>query len=226
MAIGGISRRAIRRFLYYLRGANRPERSSKTPSMAIVRLQREWYRPKRPAIHYVSNQRVLVRARPAKVRNPRTRAQQANRGKMAIASRFLSHFQDFVARGFKPGKRPNGRPVGAYHVALGQLLCGAMTRKDGRGGIDYAQVQLAEGQSFRQYPVRVKRDGRTLGLSWFEGLPEGTLRVRLAFHSAKLGETQGLEGVYFPVVSATARANLGRKPQMASGSRVFSAGVS
>ncbi len=161
--------------------------------MATVKLQREWYRPRRPVILYVSRQRVLIRARPAKVRNPRTSAQQANRGKMAIASRFLSHLQDFVAHGFASGKRPNGRPVGAYHVALGHLLNNAMSRKNGQWRIDYAQVQLSEGQTLKAFPMRVKRDGRTLRLAWEKGLPEGTRRIRLAFHSAKKHATQCLE---------------------------------
>ncbi len=105
--------------------------------MAIVQLQRAWYRPKRPVIHYVSNQRVLLRARPAKVRNPRTKAQQANRSKMAMASAFLSHCKEFAVHGFPPGKRTNGRPVGAYHVALGHLLSSGMRREKGQWRIDY-----------------------------------------------------------------------------------------
>ncbi len=163
--------------------------------MAVVLLQREWYRPRLPVIHYVVSQRVLVRSRPAKVRNPRTRAQQANRHKLAVASRFLAPLQDLVARGFQSGERPNGRPVGAYHMALGHLLGEAMVRENGRWSVDYAQVQLAEGQSLREYPVRVKRDGRALRLAWEEGLPEGTHHVRLAFHNAKQGATQCVEVV-------------------------------
>ncbi len=163
------------------------------PAMAIVQLQRAWYRPKQPVIHYVVSQRVLVRSRPLRVRNPRTKAQQANRSKMALASRFLAPLQDFAIHGFTPGERPNGRPVGAYHVALGHLLNNAMRREGGQWRIDYANVQLAEGQSLREYPVRVKRDGRLLKLSWEEGLPEGTHRIRLAFHSLMRGESLCLE---------------------------------
>ncbi len=157
--------------------------------MAIVELQRAWYRPKLPVIHYVSQQRVLVRARPTKVRNPRTKAQQANRGKMAIASRFLAQLQDFVIHGFNPGKRPNGRPVGAYHVALGHLLSNAIRREGEGWKIEYKNVQLSEGQSLNEYSVRVNRQGRTLRLRWLEGLPEGALRIRLAFHSPTRGES-------------------------------------
>ncbi len=157
--------------------------------MAIVHLQRAWYRPKRPVIHYVSQQRVLARSRPARVRNPRTQDQQANRHKLAVASRFLSPFQSFVGHGFKSGVRPNGRPVGAYHVALGHLLSNAMTRRDGQWAIDYRNVELSAGQALMGFPLRVNRQGRTLRLSWEEGIPEGTKRIRLAFHSARRGET-------------------------------------
>ncbi len=160
--------------------------------MAIVQLQRAWYRPKRPVIHYVVNQRVLVRARPAEVRNPRTEAQQANRGKMAVASRFLALVQPFVAQGFRAGQRPNGRSVGAYHVALGHLLQDAMLRENGLWQIDYARVQLAEGKSLKGFSLRVERRGRTLRIAWVKGLPKGTGRVRLAMHSARRGATQHL----------------------------------
>ncbi len=193
MASRGDFRSAKWRFLYYIRGENNPEHSLKYTSMAIVHLQRAWYRPKYPVIHYVSQQRVLVRSRPVKVRNPRTQLQQANRGKMAVASRFLSHFQDFVAHGFESGRRPNGRPVGAYHVALGHLLNNAMRRENGQWAVDYESVQLSEGQSLKSFPLRVNRQGRTLRLSWLEGLPEGTHHIRLAFHNAKRGETLCLE---------------------------------
>ncbi len=146
--------------------------------MVKVHLQRAWYRPKQPAIHYVSNLRVLIRARPAKVRNPRTEGQQANRGKMAIASRFLAPLQDFVLHGFPSGVRPNGRPVGAYHMALGQLLNGGMRRENGQWRIDYARVKLAEGLPLQSCPLRVNRRGRTL---------------RLAFHDASSGQMEGRE---------------------------------
>ncbi len=161
--------------------------------MAIVQLQRAWYRPKQPVIHYVVSQRVLVRARPSRVRNPRTNAQQANRSKMALASRFLAPLQAFAIHGFTPGERPNGRPVGAYHVALGHLLNNAMRREGGQWRVDYKHVELAAGQSLRDFPLRVKRDGRVLRLSWAVGLPEGTRRIRLALHNAKRGESLCLE---------------------------------
>ncbi len=161
--------------------------------MGIVQLQRAWYRPKRPVIHYVSNQRVLVRSRPAKVRNPRTQSQQTNRHKMSVASRFLSPLQPLVAHGFQAGARPNGRPVGSYHVALGHLLCKAMMRENGQWRINYKDVELAEGQRLKSFPVKVSRQGRTLRLRWEKGLPEGTQHIHLAFHNAKAGATECLE---------------------------------
>ncbi len=157
--------------------------------MAIVQLQRAQYRPRLPVIHYVVSQRVLVRSRPSGVRNPRTKAQQANRHKLSVASRFLSQLQDVVVEGFRAGERPNGRAIGAYHMALGHLLNGAMRREAGQWRIDYANVQLAEGQSLEDFPLRVNRQGRTLRLSWEKGLPEGTQRIRLALHSPTRSES-------------------------------------
>ncbi len=78
-------------------------------------------------------------------------------------------------------------------MALGHLLNAAMVRERGQWGIDYARVELAEGLSLRPFPLRVNRDGRRLRLSWVEGLPEGTNRIRLAFHEAAGGQTVCLE---------------------------------
>ncbi len=133
---------------------------------------------------------MYARSRPSKVRNPRTVAQQANRHKLSVASRFLAQVQAFAVKGFKPGKRPNGRPVGAYHMALGHLLNYGMTREDGQWRIDYEHVELSTGARLTKFPMTVKRVGHSLALSWRAGLPKETQRIRLALHSAKRGRSQ------------------------------------
>ncbi len=78
-------------------------------------------------------------------------------------------------------------------MALGHLMSHAMTQENGEWRIDYANVQLAEGQPLKDFPVRVNRQERTLRLTWREGLPEGTHHIRLAFHNAQKGASQSLE---------------------------------
>lgn len=153
--------------------------------MGIVTLQRPHYRPKGPVIQYIVEQRALVRSRPSRVRNPRTAAQQLNRKKLGVASRFLAAFPSFVSKGFARGEGQNGRAIGAYHLALGRLLANAMVREHGGWRIDYEKVELAEGEIPGAYPLTIHRAGRTLRLEWKEGLPVGTKGVRLAVYNAK-----------------------------------------
>lgn len=161
--------------------------------MGIAILQRAPYRHSSPVIHYVVDQRILVRARPSSVKNPRTAAQQLNRSKMGLASRFLAGFRDFVLQGFEGYQQPNGRRVGSYHAALGRLLGEAMVEAHGAWRIDYERVVLAEGNSLAPHPITVHRDGRRLQLEWKAGLPKGTIRVRLAVHSPRKHGTVCLE---------------------------------
>lgn len=138
-------------------------------------------------IQYVLSQRIIVRSRPSRVRNPRTRAQQANRGKMGVASRFLAGLQQFVSQGFAPQEQANGRRVGAYHVALGRLLAQGMVRRADAWAIDYSRVELAEGGSLQPYAISVSRNGRVLRIEWRRGLPPSTQGIHLAVHDAKKG---------------------------------------
>lgn len=161
--------------------------------MAIVTLQREKYRPRSSLIQYVVSQRVLLRTRPFRVKNPRTAAQQANRSKLRVASSFLAGFQPFVSKGFSATEHPNGRVVGAYQMALGRLLAHGMSMDGGAWRVDYARVELAEGNSLEAFPVTLSRSGGVLRLAWAQGLPRGVERVRLALHLPKRGQTTCLE---------------------------------
>lgn len=136
---------------------------------------------------------MYVRDRAEKIRNPRTECQQANRNKLAVASRFLCQMQPMVSRGFKPRmtNRPGwqSRAVGAYHVALGELLKSGMRKGKGGWEIDYQNVKLSEGNSLEAFPMEVKRNGREMVVGFPKGLPRGTRRVRMAVHSAGAGRT-------------------------------------
>ncbi len=152
----------------------------------------KYWRKSNPVV-YVVAARMYVRARAKTIRNPRTPKQQANRSKMAVASRFLSQMQPMVARGFRGAmtRRPGwqSRGVGGYHVGLGLLLNTAMERVDGAWRVDYERVKLAEGNSLKPFPLEASRNGREVILHFPSGLPRGTLRVRVAVHSARRQRT-------------------------------------
>ncbi len=161
--------------------------------MAKITPTRPKYWRKDNPVVYVVVDRMYVRARAESIYNPRTVLQQLNRNKMSVASRFLAQMQPMVAKGFqgtmthRPGWQP--RRVGAYHVALGHLLQAGMRKGADGWTIDYAKVQLSEGNSLAGRPVKARRDGREMSISFPKGLPKGTRRVRMALHSAKAGRT-------------------------------------
>ncbi|PID90200.1 MAG: hypothetical protein CSA97_04145, partial [Bacteroidetes bacterium] len=159
----------------------------------ITPVRPKYWSKHEPVPYVVEEERMYVRARAAKIRNPRTKKQQENRSKLAVASRFLAQMQAMVARGFKPTmtNRPGweSRRVGAYHVALGVLLNSGMRRGMDGWEIDYQNVQLSEGNSLEYFPMEVGRNGREVSITFPKGLPRGTKRVRMAVHSARKGRT-------------------------------------
>ncbi len=161
--------------------------------MAKITPTRPKYWPKHEPVPYVVKDRMYVRARAEKIRNPKTERQQTNRSKMSVASRFLAQMQPMVARGFtsRMTNRPGweSRKVGAYHVALGELLKSGMKRGADGWKIDYQNVKLSDGNSLDIYPMVLRRQGREMNISFPKGLPRGTKRVRMAIHSAREGRT-------------------------------------
>ncbi|PID90710.1 MAG: hypothetical protein CSA97_01520 [Bacteroidetes bacterium] len=161
--------------------------------MARITPTRPKYWPKHEPVVYVVKDKKYVRARAERIRNPRTELQQANRNKLSVASHFLAQMQPMVARGFKPTmtnrKGWESRRVGAYHVALGELLKSGMRKGKDGWKIDYEHVKLSEGNSLVEFPVEVKRNGREMLVGFPNGLPRGAKRVRMAVHSAREGRT-------------------------------------
>ncbi len=159
----------------------------------ITPVRPKYWRKQNPVVYVVRAERMYVRERAENIRNPRTECQQANRSKMAVASRFLAQMQPMVARGFQARMtdRPGweSRRVGAYHVALGELLSSGMRRGTDGWRIDYQNVRLSEGNSLGMYPADVKRSGREMSIAFLKGLPKGSRRVRMAIHSAGEGRT-------------------------------------
>ncbi|PID90396.1 MAG: hypothetical protein CSA97_03105 [Bacteroidetes bacterium] len=161
--------------------------------MARITPVRPKYWPKSEPVVYVVADKEYIRARAENIRNPRTKRQQENRSRMAVASHFLAQMQPMATRGFQPTmtNRPGweSRRVGGYHVALGVLLKRGMQKGKDGWEIDYQNVKLSDGNSLDMYPMGAQRHGREMSISFPKGLPKGAKRVRMAIHSAGKGRT-------------------------------------
>ena len=89
--------------------------------MAIAIPHKPRYRDRTLPIYYLVDDRMLLRRRPTQVHDPRTPAQQRQRLRLRVASRFLKGFRPMVAEGFAPEELDNLRRVGAYQQALGRF---------------------------------------------------------------------------------------------------------
>ncbi len=169
--------------------------------MAIITPVRPRWMRREATVVYVANGQMRARSRAEHIHNPRTPRQQRNRERMAVASRFLSQMQAMVSRGFQPQPSPrNGRMVGAYHVAQGELLRSGMRWVDGSGSkgqghwaIDFPRVRLAVGRSLDGHPIALARRGLRLSIGLPKGHPQGATRIRLAVHAPLAGATYHFE---------------------------------
>ena len=141
--------------------------------MAIAIPHKPRYRDRTLPIYYLVDDRMLLRRRPTQVHDPRTPAQQRQRLRLRVASRFLKGFRPMVAEGFAPEELDNLRRVGAYQQALGRLLRGALVETPEGVGIDTSRVLLAEGYGAPLGAVRARAAGGALRLAWENDLPRG-----------------------------------------------------
>ena len=140
--------------------------------MAIAIPHKPRYRDRTLPIYYLLGDRLVLRSRPSQVHDPRTPAQQRQRLRLRVASRFLKGFRPMVAEGFAPEELDNLRRVGAYQQALGRLLRGALVETPEGVGIDAARVLLSEGYGAPLGAVRARAAGGTLRLAWEQGIPK------------------------------------------------------
>ena len=158
--------------------------------MAIAEPHQPRYQRRGAYIYYLLGERMVIRTRPARVRDPRTPAQRRQRLRMRVASTFLKGFQPIVSRGFEPQLQENFRKVGAYQQALGHLMRHAL--RDARGGVtlDTARVQLAQGRPSPLGAMRATVQGGQLRLAWAGALPPRTGGVLLGVWNR--GKARGL----------------------------------
>ena len=130
--------------------------------MAIAEPHQPRYQRRGAYIYYLLGERMVIRTRPAQVRDPRTPAQRRQRLRMRVASTFLKGFQRIVSRGFEPQLEEN---------AL----------RDARGGVtlDTARVQLSQGRPSPLGAVRATVQGGLLRVAWAGALPPKTGGVLL-----------------------------------------------
>ena len=147
--------------------------------MAIAVPHQPRYQRRGPYIYYLLGERMVIRTRPARVRDPRTPAQRRQRLRMRVASTFLKGFQPIVSRGFEPQLQENFRKVGAYQQALGHLMQHALRNEKGGVTLDTARVQLAQGRPSPLGAVRATVQGGLLRLAWAGALPPKTAGVLL-----------------------------------------------
>ena len=140
--------------------------------MAIAIPHKPRYRDRTLPIYYLLGDRLVLRSRPSQVHDPRTPAQQRQRLRLRVASRFLKGFRPMVAEGFAPEELDNLRRVGAYQQALGRLLRGALVETPEGVGIDASRVLLSEGYGAPLGAVRARAAGGTLRLAWEQGIPK------------------------------------------------------
>ena len=139
--------------------------------MAKVLAHRPRYRARMSVIYYLHGDQLLLRKRPAQIRDPRTPAQRRQRLRMRVASRFLAGFRDIVALGFSPELQDNFRQVGAYQRALGHLMRGALTARGEGVTIAPERVLLAQGADNPMGRLSLRARGRVLRIGWEGRVP-------------------------------------------------------
>ena len=139
--------------------------------MAIAVPHQPRYQRRGAYIYYLLGERMVIRTRPARVRDPRTPAQRRQRLRMRVASTFLKGFQPIVSRGFEPQLQENFRQVGAYQLALGHLMRHALRDAGGGVTLDTARVQLAQGRPSPLGAVRGTVQGGLLRVAWPGAMP-------------------------------------------------------
>ena len=147
--------------------------------MAIAVPHQPRYQRRGAYIYYLLGEQMVIRTRPARVRDPRTPAQRRQRLRMRVASTFLKGFQPIVSRGFEPQLQENFRKVGAYQLALGHLMRHALRDAGGGVALDTVRVQLAQGRPSPLGAVRATVRGGLLRLAWSGALPPKTAGVLL-----------------------------------------------
>jgi len=124
-----------------------------------------------PVIFYESQGRMLVRSKPATVKNPQTPAQQQHRMRFAAASKFLKPFREVVKETFTEfaGKNDGYSAAMSYNMRFGLKGGFPLVEIDiDRALISYGNAVLPEGLTITQLENGFE-------LSWETTLVDGAL---------------------------------------------------
>lgn len=108
------------------------------------------------------NGKAYVRAKPEKVHNPRTPAQQATRQRLSLLSGMLRRFKAYIKAGFpNPPLGKSSRDI-AYRANYSRVFTGVYP--DIR--LDYSQALLSSGKRGTAVLQEPKLEGAELHLKW------------------------------------------------------------
>ena len=160
--------------------------------MAILVPHRPRYRNRTQPIYYLLGERACLRSRPKQVHDPKTPAQLMQRLRMRGASHFLTQFRGIVELGYAPERQENYRQVGAYQLALGQLMRTALVPHADGVAIDTARVQLSEGRGNPMQSATGTVAGGVLRIRWIGQLPKRCELLLVGLWNRQKGEARSL----------------------------------
>ena len=139
--------------------------------------------------------RSVMKIRPAKVNNPRTPAQQRNRGKFALMGRFLSTQIRLVRIGWNAV----AQNTSAFNEAMRYNLAEAIGGEHPDQFIDFSKVKLSRGQLPVPANLQVSAaSAQSLNLSWEnnsnQSLANGSDLLMAGLYDQESGEGYTLTG--------------------------------
>lgn len=153
--------------------------------MAYILQRKPLYRPRGAVSLYMLDGRLMARAWRSPRPDPKTARQLAQRNRFACASLFLKHFTPLVSRGYKSGEKPNGRRIGAYHMALSEIMRNSTRHQRNTWRVDCSTVRLATGWAFPLQGIETQRRGGRLVLQWRACSSPQVATLRVALYDGK-----------------------------------------
>lgn len=144
----------------------------------IIQMRPPWHR-RSDGILYLFRGQLCLRSYPSNYRDRRSAAQLRQRNKFKAAQQFLLPLRDLFALGFQQGQRPNGRRIGAVHMALGAIMRNAMKVSAQGCQIIPENIALTDRESPTPAKLRIERNQQEISVSWMQhkGLKGGHLLI-------------------------------------------------
>lgn len=134
-----------------------------------------------PIVGFRWKSKYYIRARAAKVSNPRTPKQQEQRGKFATAFNFLKNIKPFVRIGYKEFTRERS----AFNSAMSYMLKRAVTGDGKDVKIDFDRVLVSAGSLMPVFEGTATQDRDKMYFDWQDN--SGMGKCRKCRHSHAIG---------------------------------------